>query len=75
MEIAGMNFIDAFGAPEFFCTDMKLEDAEPGLVRVRMICHEAGEAILRCTLLLPEKVVLSNLARTTEFLKADASVN
>lgn len=64
-----MNFVDPFGAPEFFCNDMILEQVAPGLIRVRMIAHENGESILRCTLLLPESALTSNMARTKSFME------
>ena len=51
------EYADPFGAPEFFCNDMVLEQIAPGLVRARMICHDAGDPILRCTLIMPESVV------------------
>jgi len=63
------RFIDPFGAPEFFCNDMLLEQVAPGLVKVRMLAREPrGDVILRCTLLLPESVLASNIARTKEYM-------
>lgn len=62
------DFIDPFGAPEFFCNDMLLELVAPGLVRVRILAHEHGDTILRCTLLLPESVLASNIVRTRDFM-------
>jgi hypothetical protein len=62
------NYIDPYGSPEFFCNDMILEQIAPGLIRVRMLCHENGESVLRCTLLLPEAVLGRNIQRTREFI-------
>lgn len=63
-----MNYVDPFGAPEYFCNKMVLESAAPGLVKARMIIYEKGEAILRCTLLLPDFVLASNIKLAREFL-------
>jgi hypothetical protein len=62
------DFIDPYGAAEYFCNDMILEKVAPGLVRARMLTRENGEAILRCTLLLPETVLGHNIERTREFM-------
>jgi hypothetical protein len=62
------EFIDPYGAAEYFCNDMILEKVAPGLVKARMLTRENGEAILRCTLLLPETVLGPNIERTREFM-------
>jgi len=67
------DFVDPYGAPEFFCNDMILEAVAPGLVKVRMLARENGECILRCTLLLPEAVLAHNIKRTREFMVSEHS--
>jgi hypothetical protein len=62
------EFIDPYGAAEYFCNDMVLERVAPGLVKARMLSRENGEAILRCTLLLPETVLGQNVERACEFM-------
>lgn len=62
------GFIDPFGAPEYFVDAMKLEEIAPGLIRARMLVHEGGETVLRCTLIMQAHVVPQNMAEATAFM-------
>lgn len=68
------EFIEPFGAPEFFCTDLAfLEMAAPGIVRFGLMAEcEHAPAILKVRLLLPVSVIPRYIARTTTFLAASA---
>lgn len=71
----GMPYSDPFGAPQYFCEDMILEDIAPGIVAVRMLCRDGGDMILRCTLIMAAAAVTANMARTAAFLMGDGIPN
>lgn len=63
-----MAWIDP-GAPTFFCNDMILDVAAPGIVRVQMICREGEDTIVCCNLVLPEAVVAKNMRTAARFMR------
>jgi len=65
------NFIDPFGAAEYFCTGLAyLQMAGPGIIRF-VFYEDDGEpleSIVRVKLLLPIAVIAGNELRTKAFL-------
>jgi hypothetical protein len=62
-------FVDAYGAPEFFCNDLGyVHLASPGVVRFGLFAFEDGQKILKAKILLPAVIVPSAVKRVTTFM-------
>jgi hypothetical protein len=68
MGIRGDDYIDPYGAPEYYCNHMILESMLPGAVWGRMLYRRNGETILRCTLIMPQSLIPQNIAVAHSFM-------
>lgn len=64
------DFIDPFGAQEFFCNGVFRQNVCTELVRLSFFTHEDGEKILKVKLLMPVAVIWAEQRKLAAFMAA-----